>query len=438
MSKKIENETKVISGQFHAWILNGTQRTYADIHLPYREAREFIQPVRYDALRGRGEQRQMAESHARKLKGEMWGGNYTPTQMKANLRKDHKANLVLDQETRQFTLTINSDNPLAQTDGSHRYGAIEKLLAELQERAAKLDGKPKEAILAKIEETLNLEIGIRVYFDGDPQNDFINLQASRVVDRSHLLSMRIQKGLAGDESMKMAFAIAKIVTKSDASPFKSVVRFDSKATSGSMVKQLPISTILAKAASDLSTSLVGLAKVGLANGKDVQFLANCVIGSYLAIKQRAEGLFAEDKVLTPVRNGGTKGSATMLIGVAICMAQLLILNEREEATEEELDLIVEAAQATLDEEIDGSLDTTRKRALMGEFAQAVFALKDDLHGGIPTSLLKATSCSAWATESLPKASKRPRKNRDEEPVTEEALSEVIGQPVEWNEAVFVG
>lgn len=422
-----------ITGNYHTWNLNGKSRSYADIHLPYRDAIQFVVPVAYRAITGKGEQRELFLSHVRKMREEIENSNYTPTQMSASMRKSHLKALNLDVANRTFSIEVDHDDPLAQVDGSHRYGSLDLIVRDLKERIKKADDEESKTELQKrLDEVMNLQIGIRVYFDGDPQRDFVNLQAGRPVDRSHMLSLRIQKGML-DSGYKTAFGVAKLLHKQEGSPFQNLIRFDSKEQNkDSLLKLVPISTFLAKASSDLATSLVGLAKVG--EGKDQQFLAHCILAAYQALEKQAPGVLESGKPLTPIRNGGTKGSATMLIGLGICVAHRLITTNKELPDDQDLARLVATAEKLLNTPVSGNFSGPVKRNLIGEFARDYLSdLATEFHDGIPLPLLKDLAPSAYDATPLPKPVKTPKppkatKRKKKADAAETAETPAVTQP----------
>lgn len=387
-----------ISGNYHVWSLLGHERGFADVTLTYKEAVEYIMPVRYNALTGRGEQRELFEAHVRKLRKEMEDGNYTPTQISAGLRKSHLASLVR-QEDGTFELTVDSGDPLPQTDGGHRYEALSRIEKSVRESLKK---DPENVELnERLDEILTLPIGVRIYFDGSPQRDFINLQAGRTVDAAHMLSMRIQQRVIDDPAFKIAFDVAKILLKADDSPFKGQIRLDSRG-----INPLPISTLCSKGASDLGTSLVGLAKIGLFANKKADWLANIIIDVYRAIATKCPAVLEGGKVLTTIANGGSKGSATMLVGVAVCAAYRLVKLGREWDQEEDANRLCQSVAYALYERVNGRFSGPDKRKLLGDFAKDYFHdCCSGRHDGLPVELLRLLSPSAFGASPLPKPRK---------------------------------
>lgn len=430
---KTEKMQKTLTGTMHTWKMFGHARKFAEVTLSYVEAALLFMPVRYSALSGKGEQREINENHARKLQREMEQGNYTPVPVSVGLTKKHKEKLT--ETGNQFTLVVHEDDPLNQTDGSHRFEAIDRLLRHLEEEL-KNHPEPKEGqpvserrseLLAQAEEIRSLPIMATIYFDGDLQSDFINFQSGRSVDSAHMFSLKIQKKMMDDPALKLAFDIARHLVKKEDSPFCNLIRFDSRG-----LAPLPISTLCSRSSSDIATSFVGLARVGLSaeKARDALWLANCVIQAYKALVKDAPDVLIAGKILTPVSEGGTKGSATMLIGLATCLANRMLMLGHDLPDAEDLKHLVEAAKEKLDEPMAGNFSGPFKRQSLREFALRFFedVRVGEHHNGLPKALLTTLSCSTFATEALPKVPKTKKTKPAAAAVT------VTNEPVKASEA----
>lgn len=398
-----------LSGMYHKWDYLGQTREYGDIHLSFGEAIEYITPVRYNALTGRGEQRAIHEGHARSIRNAMRDGTYTPTQMSAGLRQSHRTGLTIDHEQGSFTLSVDSEDPIPQTDGGHRYAAIEAEVKETRKAIAAAKTEEEKVGLEEIlQSLLSITVGFRIYFDGDLKSDFLNLQSGRTVDSAHIYSLKIQQKVLSAPEFKLSFEICRYLNKSAQSPFHGLLRFDSLQTSSALVRQMPISSLSAKGSSDLSTSTIGLAKVAIASGVECkpEQLADFVTVAFTTLKDKLFHSLEEGKVLTPPRHSGTKGSATMLVGVGLCLAYRCLSRGSAEILPDNLDLLVQSVKKTLDVPIEGNLSSPGKREMMGRFAEEFLSdLDGGHHDGLPVGLLKATSPSAFNAAALPKASK---------------------------------
>jgi len=408
-----------LQAPIYTWELNGHSRRFAQVVTTYAIAKELYQARRYNALTGKGEQRQNMEPHARKLAVAMWDGVYTPTPISVGLSKKHRESLVFSKDNRSFTLEVNSEDPLPLTDGDHRLAGIHKLYKEAKENLKRSktdeDKKKYDAAVKAIE---SLPISATLHIDGDTQWDFVNLQQGRPVDRAHMLSLNIQQKRYDDPSYKLAFETAKTLAKDEESPYFGQIRFDSRG-----IAPLPLSTLVAKGSSDIGTSLLGLARVG--ETLKAEDLASAITTVYKALKKSAPAVLESGKPLTTIANGGTKGSATMLIGVATCYVFA--------GRPKDLTPLIEAAQE-LNEDLAGNFSGPTKRAYLRKFAQAYFKKKDNLHEGIPTELVEKLSASTFAITRLPQASaddtEEPEQPESQEPAASLQEPAQAGQPAD--------
>ncbi len=403
--------TGTLTGSWTNWVLCNHGRKYGTVqNIPFEQANELIMAHGYNGQTGKGQQRAIVESHAKKIKQEMRAGNFTPTPISAALEKRHLELLTLNDDG-TFSLTVNSKDPLLQTDGGHRFEALKLLSVELAETLAKEKDEGEIAVLSRwLKEIKALPITVTVYFDGNAAKDFVNLQAGRAVDASHLKSLSIQAGVSVNPAIKMAHQIARELHGLPGSLFLKSIKFDSRGT-----LPLPISTLTASGSSDLGTSLVGVAKVGLAANKSAASLAKIVVEAHKALsaldasQEGDDGILSVDKVLTPVENDGSKGSSTMLVGVGVCLAHRVLCQGRETVSADDVERLKRAAQETLNKKVGGGFSGPQKRKYLGQFAKAFFAdVETPKHQGIPTSLLKVVSCSAFGVEALPKEVKSPK------------------------------
>ncbi len=284
-------------------------------------------------------------------------------------------------------------------------------MKELKEKIEKSEGDEKTNNERWLAQALELPITVIIYFDGNPQEDFINLQLGRNVDTTHLLSMRLRQRMKEDGAMKLAFDIAKELHKLEDSPYQNLIRFDSR---GSL--PLPVSSLCALGGSDIGTSLVGFARVALANEKkDAKALSLLFQGLFKTLnefdekttKESGVGILDAGKALTPMSNDGNKGSASMLVGVANCLLYRILANGQTEASAEDYEKLVSAASATLDLEMKGNFSGPAKRKLLGAFAKEFLRDMDvEMHEGIPVTLIRTLTASTFGVEPLPKAPKK--------------------------------
>lgn len=392
-----------LSGSWTPWVLCDVPRQYGTIQcLPYEQAVEFLVAVPYRGETGKGQQRQVMESQVKSLMREMRAGTYTPTPVAGALKPHHGKLLVLKGD-QTFTLTVDTRDPLLLIDGSHRFAAIGRIIEKLKQELGKAkEPSEKEKLGRWIEQAKQLPCTVTVYFDGDPQQDFVNLQKGRAVDTSHMKSLTLSSGDNKDPALKAAFDIARLLNKDEKSPFRKGVKFDSRVS-----LPLPIATLTATGGSDIGTSLVGLARVGIAAGKDEKFLAAAVTDAFQALKAASaaeddDGILEAGKVLTPSENHGSKGASTMLTGVGVCLAYRLIALKKDVADPTDLQKLVDAAEYALNKSVQGNFSGPIKRQLLGRFAKEFFAdLTEARHQGVPVSLLKTLTCSTFAVKAMP-------------------------------------
>lgn len=390
-----------ISGPVRTWRLGKNERRYVEVNLSFEMASQLFSPFRYNALTGQGEQRDISAKHSRDLQRDIQGGNYTPTSGAVGLRKDHREKAVY--EGGNFFLEVDSDNPLPLLDHGHTMDAIASIAKEARAGLeAATTEKEKGPFQATLDEVMALPIGFTIHLGGDTQSDFINLQAGKTVDRSHLFSLKVQKKVLDSPELKLALDIAKLLHRQEKTPFSKNVRFDSRGSNA-----LPVTTLCAKGASDLSTSLVGLARVGLSAEPPVsaKALADCVSLAYRHLEAKAPQLLADGMVLAPIFDGGTRGSATVMVGLAILLAHRMIENGLD-SPESLLDEMVECAEATLNVSLRGGFSVQEKRRLMNELARDWYHRDATTkHQGLPISLLNTLSPSAYGVSAPPKPPK---------------------------------
>jgi hypothetical protein len=390
-----KQEKQLLRGHLQVWRIGEHERLYADVNIPYQHAVKIIIPNRYEALSGRGEQRELQPAWSKKLSRAMLEGSYTPTPITASLRPEHKRCLTIDRDKGKYELQLG-ERTLAETDGQHRMDAIRRIRQDVSDKVSTTSDKElKKSLETQLKQIDSLPIVVRIFFDGDARQDFLRLQLGRAADRAQMFSMRVSTK-ESDPMQARAWEIGKVLHNTEDSPFKNTLRFDSV---GNLI---PISSLCARGGSDSSTSLVGLAKV---SDQTPKVLASYVIMAYKAIQQSTPGLLARGHVLTTIGNGGKKGSATMMIGLGICLAYRLAQENKDQPDAADLQHLVETVRSTMADEVEGSFSGSQKRMLMGRFARSYFADQQNLHDGVPLGLLQIIPPSAYDADPLPK---RPR------------------------------
>jgi hypothetical protein len=444
--------TQTLTGPVLTWCLFNHVRKFSNITLTYAQLKQWAKATAYNAETGKGEQRHSKDSHVKKLRKAMEDGEYTPTSFALGLRPKHRKSLTIDDKKQTFTLEFDPnerDGRLVNTDGNHRLTVLEGVEASWRKSLAETEDKEqKDIIEGWLENLNNLPIPVILHLDGDPQTDFTRLQLGLSVDSTHMLSLRGRKGELGDE-VKSALGIAVELNNCENGPFEGLIRLDSKPVpSGSVLKPIPLSTLCARGASDLATSLVGLARIGNSFGMDAEGLSLMVGEAYGLLCDHAKDLQKQGKILQPPKMGGTKGSATLYVGLGLLLAYRTGYLGKKEPEKDDRDRLVEIARQTLDEEVDGDFSAQRKRALMAEFAREFLSdLEDDFHEGLPKNLLLELSASAFGVKELPKeqeapkqkkASKKTKKVTVEEPTDELDFEQLEPTPEELEAAEAAG
>jgi hypothetical protein len=362
-----------IEGKVASWGLD--RRRFLNVTLPYAEARTLLRAETFSSATGKGEQRSLLPSHVNYLGREFQAGNLTPDSISVSLRPKHRKALEVTGGTARIPLDQGETLPLV--DGQHRLEMLAKELKEAQERK---DGDAEAAILGT-------ELPVVIHLDGNPKVDFLNLQKGRSVDSAQILVMEVRAKVAKGRNadwLVPALELAKILHEDKTSPFHRLIRFDSLSKS-----PLPVNSLCARGASDLATSLIGLVKVG--GRENLDELAHAVIFPFATLREEAPNLLAVGKPLTPPPEG-TKGSATMLLGIGTCVAYRLANSAEDDA----VGLAVKAAKEVFDVSVNGNLSGPRKRYLMREFAEAFFSnWAGEKVEGVPEGLIKALSPSAF-------------------------------------------
>jgi hypothetical protein len=365
-------------------------RRYIVATLPFRQAREVMRAEVYKAATGRGEQRARVASHVRQLRKEMAAGQFTPASVAAGTRLRHRKAVALSQVSGREVarLQISPDDPLPLVDGQQRFGAIEEWAED----------KP---------EALDAPITVLVFLDGDTQRDFLNLQLGKPVDTSHLLSLRVSAGACKDKDRpqyEAAMECARALAATPRSDFYRQIKFDSGNQFG-----LPVKTLFASGSSDLSSSLLGLARVGLAanipTNQRTTWMVEAVCDAAAALRQHAPGLLEAGSVLAPPPDH-SKSSATMLIGVGVLLAFRLHALGKTRADDEDCIRLAESASRTLAVQAGKKFSAPHKRTLLGEFARDFLAdLPGPSHAGIPAALFGLFAPSAYDCPPLPRVRK---------------------------------
>lgn len=398
-----------LSGVVRVWGLTPPLREYATVETTFGEARLIFKSDPYMALTGKGEQRGIMPTHARKIRKEIEKGNFTPTPVHVGVRPRHSRCLTYKTtgKVRTVTLVLEQGDNLPLINGGHRFESLRMIRkdAEMALDGAKSEKKKVEA-QAEIDLIDSQPITAMLLLNGNTQDDFVNLQKGKAVDAAHMLSLKIARKMTSEKdqnALELAFEIAKALNTANQGSFYRQIRFDSKG-----MAPLPLSSLCSKGASDLGTSLTGLAKVGLAfeKPKSAEWLAFCVITVVKTLEERAPELLVDDMVLTPPPNGN-KGSATMLVGAGLALAYRMAILKEDISSERTKGALTHAAREVLDRPVDGNFSGPAKRKLLGEFVEEFFGDLTDIskYQELPEGLLRILAPSAFGASPFPKVKK---------------------------------
>lgn len=361
-------------------------REWISVNIPFSEARQVFKPEQYSADTGEGEQRGLVEGNVKVIRAAVDNKDFTPCSVGVGLRPDQQK-YVKRTEDGKAIVEIPDAVTLPVLDGGHRLEVFERLLT---------DGK---------QEVLGWDVPVMLHLNGDPKRDFLNLQKGRPVDKAHMQSLQVQTNLLPEKhaaSISLAYKLAKALSADKDSPFYNQMRFDTRGASG-----IPVSSFTSKNASDLATSLVGAAKILQLAQKNESWYVSVLLEAFKAIKAFAPETTDLGKMLCPPPSG-TKGSATMIIGVANMYAYRLMLTGKEPSDKLELAALVKAVKLTMAQSVRGTFSGPVKRKTMQDFADKLFAdavKSADTCQGVPAALVTLLSVSTF---NLPKPAKKPR------------------------------
>lgn len=352
----------------------------------YEYIKDLVKTDKFSATDGSGEQREVFPAHAKAIKNEMMSGNFTPTPIAVGVREKERAEKI-SIEDNKATIEVNDKDTLPLLDAGHRFYALELLLS---------DDKVKDQVL-------KLPITTTFYLDGDTKQDFLNLQLGRTVDRAHMMSLKTQTGLFKKKDVplfKTAMEVALLLATNTESPFYNQIRFDSRGASG-----IPINTLCSKGASDLGTSLVGTAKLIIKYNKDAEWASRIIVGCFNLLKDKANNLLASSMILCPPPYG-TRGAATMLIGVANIMIFRLLSRNTDEPKDLDKEIFIDSAKKKLQTVVNGNFSSQSKRQLLGGFTSEFLGdLNGKEHEMIPVELIECLSTSTFGVSKLAKQKK---------------------------------
>lgn len=372
-----------LKGRVCEWIVNGKKRRYTTVVVPFREAREVFQPKVFNPLNGQGEQRGEVEAQIKKLYRAYKEGSFTPTPWAASVRPAHK-DLMKEHSGHvsiQLDLTKDEYEPLALTDGQQRCAALEKLVEEAE------DNDKKELF----DQLMDLPIPVIVYLDGDPKEDFVNLQKGHSVDASHVLAMSIQRGMLDEKhggDLRLAFDLAKKLRDSKNSPFYNLIRMG-----GNKSGSLPLAGLATTNKSNAITSLIGTIKLFVRQNTDKPDMKaaaqafSMLDGAMFDSETSQVPHLIEDGKLLGKDNRNKTGTARLIIGITNVYAYAVLFGGLSE--EEAVRHTIRASAAVFDMPSKGNLSTPTMRPFMLQYTSTFFEPinVDKTPEGLPAELL---------------------------------------------------
>lgn len=391
MSDEKEKVARKLSlkGEIHHWKIGDNKgRRFFVNTLPLKEVQGFLGASIFNALRGTGEQRQLRQSHVKELEREMVEDHYTPTVFSANMVATHFDNFKEHQDG-TYSLTVFDTDPLHCTDGNHRLNGLLDLLENYEEYKTTV---------------AELPITLITYIDGDPKEDFINLQAGQAIDKSHLTALRVKTGDFSEKMnpiMKLAFKTANLLDKKGGgSHLEQKIQMDSRVAKGAAL--IPLSVLMPEGASQDATTLTGGAKIAQQYEKDAKWLADIYVKTWKVLEDDCPQAVESGKLLCPFPAGG-KGSSSLIVGLGNIVAFRTGWSDRTEPSEKDMDRLAEIVKHSFNLDVpDGGIAANVKRTFMYEFTKRYCQdLTIGDHGkiatldGIPKPLVKLWSASTF-------------------------------------------
>jgi hypothetical protein len=243
------------------------------------------------------------------------------------------------------------------------------------------------------DEVLALPVDVKLMLNGDARADFLNHQKGKAVDKAHLFSLSVRAQDA-PKDQEFAWQVARLLLTGQESPFHNSIRLDSKAMQG-----IPVSTLCASGSTDQGTSLVGLAKLALANGRSPEWAAGIVTLVHGHLKDRAPELLEPGRALAPPPNAQPRVGHPAGRGVR---GVAFWLNHRAEdvpgRTWSRPSRSPPRPPGSTVRWGGRSLSAQGKRTLLNEFCSYLFHGWDGMTGGVPDALLAALGHSAYGVK----------------------------------------
>lgn len=374
--------------------------------MPFGQARVSLDVKVFSGLatKDEGFQREVTESHRNKLKKAMMEQTFTPTVWAASVRQAHLDNAT--RENGHITFEVTPEHKLDHSDGNHRKQAL-CLIRKAYEEAK------NEGDQAAMDWLDQIPISVQIFLDPEKLNmDFVNQQKGLQIKKAQLESMELKAGVYPPQLQKqkrLAHDIGILMFRNTKSFLHGQISFDSKVDA-----TFSINVLSAHGASVMGSKLYGGAIIAHNENKKAKWMSDMYVTAYEAFHEYGEKetveevenevslprLFTPGMVLCPPKHGGKKGGAEMLLGIGNMLAARCVLLGQDEASEDDLKLLVDCAEKVYDEPADGNLSDPRKRDFLQLFAREFF--KDVIeekeleeYQGIPQWLLDTFSYSTF-------------------------------------------
>ena len=352
--------------------------------LPLYKILDMSYVYQYDAQNNDGEQRGLNTTHLKNLKKAILSNSFTPSP------------ITLFVEDNQFTikgsmatLHFDKDEPFRVIDGGHRLAAFESIA----HKDVKLSRRIK-----------SMQLPVIFVLGGSPRDNFINLQMGKAVDRSQLLSMKVQSnGFTGETKRHYDWAheACSLLHNSSNSPLFGVFKFDSSSDG------VGFNAVARNSSSDNITTFLGASKLakhyGLSPKDYVKFLVEVYMLCYKA------NLMTQGKILCLPPTGKVV-SMNVFIGVVN-----VLLFMKQNNMEINSDTTKDILKTHLNDitNLSNKFSATGRREFFKVLCGDLF--KDSnlpSYEGIPESFLNIFSGSSVAIK-MPKETKNKKKEKTE-------------------------
>lgn len=396
------NKTVVFKGVVHnGSVFAEKGNRYMNLTVPFRDIRDTVAIEQYNSANGRGIQRAGIVPHQKKLAKAMQTNNYTASAFTAMVRPAQQKSIVINSDGTTTIELERGKDTLLSLDGSQRTASLTKLYEAAEDEATK-------------ERILSTPIPLILLVDGNPAEAFLNANSGAAVARLHSTILKSKGHLTTGGLGHLtgeAIALGKFLATDKDGPFHNLIRLDTRGN-----QPLPLTTLMSPGGSDRATSLIGLAQIGQKAKFERKTLSEFATKFYMYMQENYPDTISEGRPLS-APNVGTKGSATMFIGMANLLAYAA-WKDGGEATEEIVSRLAEAALAVFgDNKITGSYPSSYKRQMMGAIAVEFFDnLEEPKHEGVPIGLVKLIGAGALNLSKLKKDDMEAIENGIEEEV----------------------